>query len=163
MQKIESGVKKWEQSSAPEETGYWPQALALGGFIGDGDAAETASGVEVDGVFAFFAVGLAVVGDAAKNKAGAGFDDDVFGDSDVNAAKECEGLDNGVFGESSMGEVEVDPAKDGDEVGAGEGFVFVRAFATGEDGHLGVETFAVAGFFDFLFNFFVVVTVEDGS
>ena len=75
-------------------------------------------------MFAFFAVGLAVVGDAAKNKAGAGFDDDVFGDSDVNATKECEGLDNGVFGESGMGEVEVDPAKDGDEVGAGEGFVF---------------------------------------
>ena len=135
----------------------------LGGFVGDGDAAEAASGVEVDGVFAFFAVGLAVVGDAAKNKTGAGFDDDVFGDSDVNATKECEGLDDGVFGESGMGEVEVDPAKDGDEVGAGEGFVFVRAFATGEDGHLGVETFAVAGFFDFLFDFFIVVTVEDGS
>ena len=50
---ISRGIAKNKEWSAkngsnvvlPKETGCRPQALVLGGFVGDGDAAEAASGV----------------------------------------------------------------------------------------------------------------------
>ena len=87
--------------------------LFLFGFVGDGDATKTAGGVEIDGVFAFFLVGFAIIGDTTENETGAGFNDDVFGNSDVDAAEESKGFDDGVFGEFGMSEVKFGTAKYG--------------------------------------------------
>lgn len=40
------------------------------GFVGDGDAAEAAGCVDVDGVFGFIGRVFAVIGEAAKDEAG---------------------------------------------------------------------------------------------
>lgn len=39
-------------------------------FVGDGDAAEAACGVDIDSVFAFFGSVFALVGKAAENETG---------------------------------------------------------------------------------------------
>ena len=74
-------------------------------FVGDGNAAEAAGCVDVDGVFAFAGGVFAVVGEAAENEAGFQFNFDIVWDDDVDTAKESEGLDDGVFSELGVFEV----------------------------------------------------------
>ena len=54
-----------------------------------------------------------LVGNTTENEARAGFNNDIFGNSDVDAAEESEGFDDGVFGEFSMSEIEFCATKHG--------------------------------------------------
>ena len=105
-------------------------------FTSDGDTAEAASCVDVDGVLAFFGRGFAVVGKAAEDKTGFQLDFDVTRDDDVDTAEESESFNDGVFFEFGVSEIELGTAEDRDEIGALEDFVFfVNAVTAGEDGY----------------------------
>jgi len=74
-------------------------------LVFDGDAAEGAGCVDVDGVFAFFGGVFAVVRETAKNEAGFEFDFNIVGNNDVDTAKKSEGFDDGVFSELGFFEI----------------------------------------------------------
>ena len=74
-------------------------------MVFDGDAAEAAGCVDVDGVFAFFSSVFAVIGKTAENEAGFEFDFDVVGNNDVDTAEKSEGFNDGVFSELGLFEI----------------------------------------------------------
>lgn len=114
-------------------------------------------------MFAFCCDVFSFIIDAAENETGSDFDLDVFRDGDIDTAKCAESFDDGVFFEFGVYEIQVDSAKDSDDVGTLEGFFIIGALIAGEDGGLGIHDFAVFEVLDFFTDFFIAVGVEDAA
>ena len=112
-------------------------------------------------MFTFCCNFFSFVVDATKNKTGFDIDLDVFGNGNVDTAECAKGFDDGVLFEFGIFKIQINSAKDGNNVGTLEDFVVISAFVAGKNGGLGVHDFAIFEVFNFFADFFVAVCVED--